>query len=105
MNPKEQFSSLALESGTYQTRLTRKYLLRQPYEKRIPGVIKAQIPGTVAEIDAVVGKMVLKGDTLMILDAMKMLNRIKAPHDGIVKALCVAAGQKISKGQILIVVE
>ena len=63
------------------------------------------IPGVVAEVDTQVGTAVKKGDTLMILEAMKMLNRIKAPQDGTVKAISVAAGEKVTKGQVLIEIE
>ena len=42
------------------------------------------------------------GDTLMILEAMKMRNRIKAPMDGKVKVVRVAVGEKVTKGQVLI---
>jgi pyruvate carboxylase len=66
-----------------------------------PRVIKAVIPGVVAEIDTRVGKTVRQGDTMMILEAMKMLNRIKAPQDGTVKVIRVAAGEKVAKGQVL----
>ena len=61
--------------------------------------------GVVAEVDTQVGTAVKKGDTLMILEAMKMLNRIKAPQDGTVKAISVAAGEKVTKGQVLIEIE
>ena len=45
------------------------------------------------------------GDTLMILEAMKMRNRIKAPLAGKVKAVHVAVGDKVVKGQTLIEIE
>jgi biotin carboxyl carrier protein len=105
VSEQEQFSPIALESGTFETRLTKKFTQRKPYEKHDPNVIKALIPGAVAEIDTEAGKMVKQGDTLMILEAMKMLNRIKAPHDGRIKAVHVVVGEKISKGQMLIEME
>lgn len=105
MSEQQQFCEIALENGTYESRATKKYLQRKPYEKQDPRVIKALIPGVVAEIGTEVGKAVQKGDTLMILEAMKMLNRIKAPVDGKVKAIAVAVGEKITKGQVLIEIE
>jgi biotin carboxyl carrier protein len=98
-------AQIMLESGTYYTRLTRKFMLRKPYEKHDPRVIKAIIPGAVERIDTAVGKKVRHGDTLMIQEAMKMHNRIKAPCDGRIKAVHVAAGDKVVKGQILIELE
>ena len=41
----------------------------------------------------------------MILEAMKMRNRIKAPMDGKVKVVRVAVGEKVTKGQVLIEIE
>lgn len=105
MSEQEQFTEIALESGTYEARATKKFMQRKPYEKADPRVIKALIPGAVAEIHAEVGKGVKQGDTLMILEAMKMLNRIKAPQDGVIKAVRVVAGEKITKGQVLLELE
>ncbi len=105
MSEQEKLCKIALESGTYEARPTKKFLQRKPYEAPDPCVVKAQIPGVVAQIDSVVGQSVKQGDTLMILEAMKMLNRIKAPQDGVIKAIHVAAGEKITKGQELIRVE
>ncbi len=105
MSEQQQFCEIALEGGTYETRVTKKFTQRKPYEKNDPRIIKALIPGVVAEIDTQVGKAVKKGETLMILEAMKMLNRIKAPQDGTVKAIGVASGEKVTKGQVLIEIE
>ena len=105
MSTQEKLGEIALENGTYETRLTKKFMQRKPYEKHDPRIIKALIPGVAAEIDTQVGKSVKQGDTLMILEAMKMLNRIKAPQDGTVKAISVAAGEKVTKGQVLIEIE
>ena len=105
MSTQEKLGEIALENGTYETRLTKKFMQRKPYEKHDPRIIKALIPGVAAEIDTQVGKAVQKGDTLMILEAMKMLNRIKAPQDGTVKTISVASGEKVTKGQVLIEIE
>ena len=105
MSEQRQFCEIALEGGTYEACPTKKFLRRKPFEKQNPGVIKALIPGVVAEIGSSVGQPVKQGDTLMILEAMKMLNRIKAPVDGTIKAINVAVGEKITKGQVLIEIE
>ena len=105
MQEQEQFTEIALESGTYESRLTKKFTLRKPFEKADPRVIKASIPGVIEKIDTRVGAKVSEGETLMILEAMKMLNRIKAPFDGKVKVIRVASGEKVTKGQVLIEIE
>lgn len=105
MQEQEQFTEIALESGTYESRVTKKFTLRKPFEKNDPRVIKASIPGVIDKIDTHVGASVSSGDTLMILEAMKMLNRIKAPVDGTIKVIRVAPGEKVTKGQVLIEIE
>ena len=105
MSEQEQFSTLALESGTFETRLTKKFAKRTLFEKQDPRVLKAAIPGAIERIDTPTGTKVSAGDTLLILEAMKMHNRIKAPMAGTVKAVYVAAGEKVVKGQILIEIE
>jgi len=105
VDKESQFSEIALENGTFETRVTRKFALRRPYVKQDPGVVKAAIPGVVAEVIANVGKAVKQGDTMLILEAMKMLNRIMAPLHGTVKAIHVSAGEKVTKGQVLMEIE
>lgn len=105
MSEQDRITQIALESGTYETQLTRKFTLRKPYEKKDPRVIKAVIPGVIERIETTVGAKVQQGDTLMILEAMKMHNRIKAPQDGTIKILQVTAGEKVAKGQILLEIE
>ena len=102
MSEQQQFCEIALEGGTYEARATKKFLQRKPYEQHDPRVIKALIPGVVAEIGCSVGQAVKQGDTLMILEAMKMLNRIKAPVEGTVKVINVGVAEKVTKGQVLI---
>jgi biotin carboxyl carrier protein len=96
---------LQLESGCFETRLTKKYAHRKPYEKHDPRIITAFIPGSIAEVDARVGMRVRQGDTLLILEAMKMRNKLKSPMDGTVKAVNVATGDKVMKGQVLVELE
>ena len=102
MNECKKYDRLALENGVYETRLTVKYAARKPYEKKNPRLLKAAIPGVVAEVCATVGSNVKKGDTLLVLEAMKMLNRIPSPVDGKVKAIHAVAGDRVAKGQALI---
>lgn len=105
MSDEKQLRHLALEDGIFETRITRKFARRKPYEKHVPGVVKAVIPGVVSEIATKVGSEVKRGETLIILEAMKMLNRIMAPFEGRVKAIHVAVGKKVVKGQVLIEIE
>ena len=52
-----------------------------------------------------VGKKIKKGDTIMIVEAMKTMNHVPSTTDGIVKEICVADGQPVEFGQTIIVLE
>ena len=64
--------------------------------------IKAPMPGLVLKVIVAPGDEVKKGDSLIVLEAMKMENMIKSPADGIVKNIPVQQGDKIEKNTILI---
>ena len=52
-----------------------------------------------------IGKKVKKGDTIMIVEAMKTMNHVPSSSDGVVKEICVADGQPVEFGQTIIVLE
>ena len=54
---------------------------------------------------AEVGKKIKKGDTIMIVEAMKTMNHIPSTAEGIVKEICVEDGQPVEYGQTIIIVE
>ncbi len=69
------------------------------------GTIVAPMPGSVKDVMVAKGDSVTAGDTLMILEAMKMEHRLTAPFDGTVAELNANAGGQVSDGTILAVVE
>ena len=52
-----------------------------------------------------VGKKIKKGDTVMIVEAMKTMNHVPSTSDGIVKEICVEDGQPVEFGQTIIILE
>ena len=52
-----------------------------------------------------VGKKIKKGDTVMIIEAMKTMNHVPSTEDGIVKEICVEDGQPVEFGQTIIILE
>ena len=52
-----------------------------------------------------VGKKIKKGETIMIVEAMKTMNHVPSTEDGIVKEICVADGQAVEFGQTIIILE
>ena len=67
--------------------------------------VKAPLPGTITGINVQVGQEVKAGDTLVVLEAMKMANNIEAEKDGKVTAICVKMGQSVMEEDPLVVVE
>ena len=64
--------------------------------------VKAPMPGLIIELRVVEGQSVQAGEPLLILEAMKMENIIKAPADSIVKSVKIKKGDSVEKSQILI---
>ena len=67
--------------------------------------VKSPLPGVVTEIKVAVGDEVKAGDTVLILEAMKMANNIEAEKDGKVTAICVKPGQAVLEEDALVVIE
>jgi biotin carboxyl carrier protein len=105
MNKKEKLGYLNIDASLYQTRISPKFEFRKPYQPVDPRIILSFIPGTVLDILIKPGQNVKKGDDLMILDAMKMKNRLKCNMDGKVRSIAVNKGDKVSKGTVLLELE
>ncbi|MCL4241847.1 MAG: biotin/lipoyl-binding protein [Dehalococcoidia bacterium] len=69
------------------------------------GAVTAQIAGRVLSVKVTAGQAVARGDVLLLLEAMKMENEIKAPADGVVKEIAVAEGTRVAEGETLVIIE
>lgn len=67
--------------------------------------IKTPLPGVIIDVKVNVGDTVAKGDTVVLLEAMKMENNINADRDGKVALIAVAKGDTVADGAVLIVLE
>lgn len=67
--------------------------------------IKAPLPGTISAINVKVGDQVKRGDTVVVMEAMKMENNIVASKDGKVKTIHVNTGQSVAQDDKLIDLE
>jgi biotin carboxyl carrier protein len=99
---KKQADKLNIDHTQYTTRLSRRYLGRRAYTPPRPGRICSFIPGTVIEVLVRPGDKVTEGDDIVILDAMKMKNRLKSHISGKVAAVNVKPGDRVSKGVVLV---
>lgn len=66
--------------------------------------VKSPMPGIVISIPVAAGDVVQKGDTVIILESMKMENELRAPRDGIVSRIHVEAGATVEKGEMLVMI-
>lgn len=66
------------------------------------GGLVTKIPGKVIQIQCSIGDEVKQGQTLMILEAMKMENEIKANMDGVIDSIYIAEGQSLEAGTLMI---
>jgi acetyl-CoA carboxylase biotin carboxyl carrier protein len=78
--------------------------LPRPRRTRLPDV-EAHITGTVWKIECQVGQDVEEGDTLVILESMKMEMPVEAEDEGKVKEISCEEGQSVSEGDTLVVLE
>ena len=105
MNKNDKLGFLNIDTSLYQTRISNKFQNRKPFQPADPRIILSFIPGTVLEIFIKQGQSVSKGEDLMILDAMKMKNRLNCSMNGKVKSIAVKKGDKVSKGTVLLELE
>ena len=64
--------------------------------------VAAPMPGTILKVNVTAGQAVKSGDTLCVLEAMKMENEIKAPKDGVVSTVAVTKGASVNTGDALV---
>ena len=105
MDKKENLRFLNIDTSLYKTRISKKFDNRKPYQPADPKKIISFIPGTILNILVKEGQLVEKGEELIILDAMKMQNRLKSSIGGKIKKVFACNGDKVSKGTLLLELE
>ena len=95
------------EKASKTPQLIRKPVINKPGEGQIKksagGVsVKAPLPGTIIKIDVAVGDAINAGDTLLVMEAMKMENNVLAEKAGTVKAIKVNVGDAVLQDDVLI---
>ncbi len=70
-----------------------------------PTEVHAIIPGRIASVSVEPGEAVVASQQLLVVEAMKMQNELRAPRDGVITRVAVAAGETIEIGDLLLVIE
>jgi acetyl/propionyl-CoA carboxylase alpha subunit len=74
-------------------------------QRHVAGGLEAPMPGKVIKVAVDVGQTVVKGQELLVVEAMKMENALRAPKDGRVKAVTARVGDMVSPGVVLVEIE
>ena len=101
MADKTPLKRLMIGDTVYETAYTEKFERRRPYAPVDPKRVVCVIPGIIQSILVHTSRRVTKGESLMVLEAMKMQNDIVCPVDGRVKSVHVKVGQLVTKGELL----
>lgn len=101
----QEFVDFAVTARKYKTQLTKKYLNRKVWIDPNPFDIQSFIPGTIIEISVKEGDVVEEGAPLLILEAMKMQNRIQMPFTAKIQKVNVKVGDRIPKDMLMIELE
>jgi biotin carboxyl carrier protein len=97
-----EFISFQMEHIAFKTLPTRTFLSRKPYVPDDPKKITAFIPGTIMKVLVKENHKVKEGQTLLVLQAMKMDNHLLSPFDTSVKKIYVKQGERVVKNQVLV---
>ena len=100
-----EFVDIAVTARKYKTMLTEKYKMRKTWVEPNPNEIISFIPGTIVKVFVTEGQEVKKGEMVLMLEAMKMQNRVKMPFDGKIKKINVKQSDKIPKNTVMIEIE
>jgi pyruvate carboxylase len=96
---------IIVHSAKYETTYTKKYLNRKVWEEPNFNLIKSYIPGTIIDVLVNEGQVLKGGNSIIVLEAMKMYNDVQMPFDGKIVKIHIEKGQKIPKNFVMIEIE
>lgn len=103
-DPKE-LKTLIIQGAIYKTTYTKKFENRVNYETPNENLIYSFIPGTIVDIFVKPKQKVKEGETLLLLEAMKMENQVRMPFDGTIVKIHVKKDEIIPKRQLMLEVK
>jgi biotin carboxyl carrier protein len=97
-----QYKTIIVHGEKYKTTFTKKYENRKKWVKPNEKKVFSFIPGTIMEVFIKEGQKVQKGEKMLSIEAMKMLNSIVHPISGTIAKINVKAGDKVPKGLLMV---
>jgi len=105
MSEEKEYKELIIQGAIYKTTFTKKFEERVNYESPNENLIYSFIPGTIIDIFVKPKEKVKEGDTLLLLEAMKMQNQIRMPFDGEIVKIHVKKDEVIPNRYLMIEVK
>jgi pyruvate carboxylase len=96
------YESLIVQGAKYETTLTNKFRNRKVWQPHNPNLIISFIPGTIIDVMVKTGQKVKMGETILVLEAMKMHNNVLMPMNGEIVKIHVKADDIVPKNQVMI---
>ena len=105
MADQENKQHIIVHSARYETTYTKKYLNRKVWSEPNLNHIKSYIPGTIIDVLVTEGQVLNSGESIVVLEAMKMYNDVQMPFKGKIVKINIEKGQKIPKDFLMIEIE
>lgn len=102
MEENDNLKILVIDGGVYLTTFTKKFENRPIYVPQNKNMIASFIPGTIIDIFVKNGEKVNEGETILILEAMKMHNNVSMPFDGKIVKIHVKKNEVIPKNHLMV---
>ncbi|WP_167619762.1 acetyl-CoA carboxylase biotin carboxyl carrier protein subunit [Maribellus sediminis] len=102
MAEEKELKNLIIQGAIYKTQYTWKFENRVNYETPNENMIYSFIPGTIVDIFVKTNQKVNEGETLLLLEAMKMENQVRMPFDGQIVKIYVKKDEVIPKRHLML---
>jgi biotin carboxyl carrier protein len=102
MSEEQELKNLIIEGSVYKTTYTAKFNNRVNWQAPDPNKLYSFIPGTVIDIFVKPKDTVKEGETILLLEAMKMQNQVRMPFDGEIVRLNVKKDEVIPKKHLMV---
>lgn len=105
MAEEKELKNLVIQGAVYKTTYTKKFENRVNYVSPDPNELYSFIPGTIIDIFVKTKQKVKEGETLLLLEAMKMENQVRMPFDGEIVKIHINKGEVIPNRHLMFVIK
>ena len=102
MAEEKELKNLIVQGSVYKTTYTKKYENRVNYEAPNENLIYSFIPGTIIDIFVKTRQKVKEGETLLLLEAMKMENQVRMPFTGEIVKIHIKKGEVVPNRHLML---